>query len=121
MATVTVSITDLESQFRSKIEMELEIAQLKAKLAALESAPKKAKKPKDPNAPAKPKKSKYATPEELAEARRQNGIRLAAANKAKKEAKKEAEKLDAEWLAAEQAQKSETGSESGESAPSESD
>ena len=124
MATVTVSIADLESQIRSKIEMELQIAELKARVAALEMAPKKSKKEKDPNAPEKPKTKKpgkYATPEELAEARKQNGIRLAAANKAKREAKKEAEKLDAEWLAAEQAQKSETGSESGDSASVESD
>ena len=56
------------------------------------------------------------TPEELAEARKQNGLRLAAANKAKREAKKEAEKLDAAWVAEEQV---ETASESGESAPSE--
>ena len=89
MATVTVSIAELESQFRAKIQMEIQISELKNKLEALESGPKKTKKLKDPNASRKAKKpGKYATPEELAEARRQNGIRLAAANKARREASK---------------------------------
>ena len=124
--TVTVTIAELEAQFKAKydakfeaIELKAKVAELEAKLAALVTEPKKSKKPKDPNALSKPKKSKYSSPEELAQARRENGLRLAAANKLKRTAKKEAEKLDAEWLAAEQAQNSETGSESGDSTPSE--
>jgi len=88
MATVTVSIAELESQFRAKIQMENQISELKSKLEALESGPKKAKKEKKSS---EPKKSKYATPEELAEARKQNGLRLAAANKARREAKKQSD------------------------------
>ena len=85
MATVTDSIAELESLFRAKIQMENQIAELKSKLVALETEPKKSKKVKEPK---EPKKSKYATPEELAEARKQNGLRLAAANRARREAKK---------------------------------
>ena len=85
MATVTVSIAELESQFRTKIQMENQISELKSKLEALESAPKKTKKEKKSK---ESKKSKYATPEELAEARKQNGLRLAAANRARREASK---------------------------------
>ena len=119
--TVTVTIAELESQFKAKydakfeaMELKAKVADLEAKLAAMGTDSKKSKKPKDPNAPVKPKKSKYANPEELAVARRENGLRLAAANKLKREAKKEAEKLDAEWLASEQVHKSETSSESGD-------
>ena len=125
--TVTVTIAELEAQFKAKydakfeaMELRAKVNELEAKLAAMGTDSKKSKKPKDPNAPVKPKKSKYANPEELALARRENGLRLAAANKLKRDAKKEAEKLDAEWLASEQAQKSETSSESGDNAASES-
>ena len=121
MATITVTIAELEAQFKAKydakfeaMELRAKVNELEAKLAAMGTDSKKSKKPKDPNAPVKPKKSKYANPEELALARRENGLRLAAANKLKRDAKKEAEKLDAEWLASEQAQKSETSSESGD-------
>ena len=128
--TITVTIAELDAQFKAKYDAKFEAMELRAKVNELEAKlaamgtdsknSKKSKKPKDPNAPVKPKKSKYANPEELALARRENGLRLAAANKLKRDAKKEAEKLDAEWLASEQAQKSETSSESGDNAASES-
>jgi hypothetical protein len=116
MSTVTINIEELYQQFKIRTELEAKIAELESKL--VEAVPKKAKKPKDPNALVKEKKGGLP-PEELAERRKQNGLRLAAANKLKREAKKESEKLDAEWLAAERAQKFETGSESGDNTPSE--
>jgi hypothetical protein len=102
MATITINIEELYQQFRIRTELEAKITELQAKL--VEAVPKKTKKPKDPNALVKEKKGGLP-PEELAERRKQNGLRLAAANKLKREAKKEFEKLNAE------SQKSETGSE----------
>ena len=124
MATVvTVSLDDLYNQFKARAELEAKVAMLESKLAAVEIAPKKSKKEKDPNAPEKPKvkkPGKYATPEELAEARKENGKRLAASNKARKEAAQQiwlAEQLEAKK--AESSSESSAASESGESEKSE--
>jgi len=107
MATVTVSLDDLYNQFKARAELEAKVAELQSKLTAVQIAPKKVKKEKDPNAPEKPKvkkPGKYATPEELAEARKENGKRLAASNKARKEAAQQI------WLAEQlEAKKSESG------------
>ncbi len=61
-----------------------EVASLREQLAL--GKPKKISKPKMPKEPKAPKASKGLDEETLAEVRKQNGIRLAANNKAKKEA-----------------------------------
>ena len=75
------------------LELTLENSRLNKEVAALREQlalgkPKKISKPKAPKDPKEPneKKSKGMDPEALAEVRKANGIRLAAHNKAKKEA-----------------------------------
>ena len=121
MATMNITMEELYAQFKARADLELKVAELEAKLAAVEVAPtKKSRKPKDPNAvpkePKEPKPKKTGLPaEELAERRRQNGLRLAAANKARREAEHQA------WLAQQLEQKktseseNSSGSESSES------
>jgi hypothetical protein len=95
MATLNITMEELYAQFKARADLEAKVAELQAKLDAVEIAPKKARKPKtvDPDAPKKQSKKPGLPPEELAERRRQNGLRLAAANKARKEAEHQA------WLA----------------------
>ena len=99
---------ELYAQFKARADLEAKVADLEAKLAAAELAPaKKSRKPKDPNAPPKEPKPKKGglPPEELAERRRQNGLRLAASNRARREAEHQA------WLAQQLEQKKTSGSE----------
>jgi hypothetical protein len=115
-----VIAAQLYAQFKARADLEAKVTELEAKLAATEVAPpKKARKPKAPKEPKEPKESKPKKgldPEELAERRRQNGLRLAAANKARREAEHQA------WLAQQLEQKktSESGN-STESCESESE
>ena len=108
MATLNITMEELYAQFKARADLEAKVAELQAKLDAVEIAPKKVRKPKvvDPDAPKKEKSKKPGLPpEELAERRRQNGLRLAAANKARKEAEHQA------WLAQQlEIKKSESGS-----------
>ena len=72
------------------LELTLENSRLNKEVAALREQlalgkPKKISKPKDPKEQNEPK-SKGMDPDALAEVRKANGIRLAAHNKAKKEA-----------------------------------
>ena len=114
---------ELYAQFKARSDLELKVAELEEKLAAVElEKPKKSRKPKEPKEPKEPKDASASKPkktglpaEELAERRRQNGLRLAAANKARREAEHQA------WLA-QQLEKKKTsesenssGSESGKS------
>jgi hypothetical protein len=129
MSTLNISIEELYAHFKSRSELEAKIrtdleakvAELEAKLAAVEltSAKKsqKTKEPKDASASKEPKESKPKKgglpPEELAERRRQNGLRLAAANKARREAEHQA------WLAQQLEEKKTSESENSESSESE--
>jgi len=119
MATLNITMEELYSQFKARADLEQKVKELEAKLANVEIAPKKVrvKKEVDPNAPPKKSKKPGLPPDELAERRRQNGIRLVAANKARKEAANQV------WLAEQlELKKSETGSsESGESNQQETD
>jgi hypothetical protein len=118
MATMNITMEELYAQFKARSDLELKVAELEAKLAAVEVTPaKKTRKPKDPKEPKEPKEPKPKKgglpPEELAERRRQNGLRLAAANKARREAEHQA------WLAQQLEQKKTSGSsESGSSTSS---
>ena len=92
---VVVRLEDLYAQFKERAMLEAQVTQLTEKIQSTgiqdpgnsrdpgTDVPK-AEKPK------KERKSKYATEEERKEAMRQNGLRLAAANKAKREAEKAA-------------------------------
>ena len=118
MATLNITMEELYAQFKARADLEVKVAELEAKLAAVEMTPTKAKKVKEPKAPKELKEPKSKKPglppDELAERRRQNGLRLAAANKARKEAEHQA------WLAAQLDQKKvETASESSESSSDE--
>ena len=115
---------ELYAQFKARADLEAKVTELQAKLAAVELAPvKKSRKPKDPNAPPKePKDPKDSKPkkaglpaEELAERRRQNGLRLAASNRARREAEHQA------WLAQQLEQKKTSESESASEPGSESE
>jgi len=103
MATMNITMELLYARFKAH---ELKVAELEAKLAAVEVTPaKKTRKPKEPKEPKEPKPKKGGLPpEELAERRRQNGLRLAAANKARREAEHQA------WLAQQLEQKKTSGS-----------
>ena len=120
MATMNITMEELYAQFKARADLEAKVAELEAKLAAVE--PKKSRKAKEPKAPKEPKDASASKPkktglpaEELAERRRQNGLRLAAANKARREAEHQA------WLAQQLEQKktseseNSSGSESSES------
>ena len=115
---MNITMEELYAQFKARADLEAKVAELEAKLAAVEVAPvKKSRKPKDPKEPkdasaSKPKKAGLP-PEELAERRRQNGLRLAAANAARREAEHQA------WLAQQLEQKK--TSESGNSTETESE
>jgi len=94
MAALTVNLEDMYRQFKIRAELEAKVAELQAKLDQVDlkkNKKKDPKDPKDPNEPEKPKSSKAKlTPEELAQKRKENGQRLAAANKARREAQKAA-------------------------------
>ena len=112
MATLNITMEELYAQFEARAFLKAKVSELEAKLAAVEMAPTKAKKVKEPKEPKSKKPG--LPPDELAERRRQNGLRLAAANKARKEAEHQA------WLAAQLDQKKvETASESSESSSDE--
>jgi hypothetical protein len=126
MATMNISIEELYAQFKSRAELEAKVrsdleakvAELEAKLASVNlEKPKKSQKTKEPKDASASKESKPKKgglpPEELAERRRQNGLRLAAANKARREAEHQA------WLAQELEQKKTSESENSESSESE--
>ena len=86
--TVVVSLEELYAQFRERANLEARIAQMTEQLTKTEITT--AEKPKKERKPT----SKYASEEERKEAMRQNGLRLAAANKARREAEKAAKELE---------------------------
>ena len=91
MSTVVVNIEELYNQFKIRAELEAKVAELEAKLGSAKVKEPKVKKIKEPKEPKVSKKKPGLSSEELTEARRKNGLRLAESNRLKRIALKEAE------------------------------
>jgi len=99
MSTVVVSIDDLYEQFKARLALENRVRELESLLEKKTTTTKKPRAPKEPNEPksdssgsetSKKKgtstKKPSLSPEELKEVRRQNGLKLAEYNRARKAA-----------------------------------
>jgi len=96
MSTIVVNIEELYNQFKIRAELEAKVAELEAKLGSAKVKEPKVKKIKEPKEPKVSNKKPCLSSEELTEARRKNGLRLAESNRLKRIAIKEAELAELE-------------------------